>query len=147
MSSSVLAGLPTLNVSSPVPPLSVVRVPAAVAWKTYEMRCSSLVPSPDAEQAPSPRTLAMSRIECHYAINGAFLKPGELLAAAPRFRAVPGYIVHGRYDMLCPAESAVVLSRAWPEAKLTIVPDAGHAATEPGIRAALLAAMDDLGRV
>jgi proline iminopeptidase len=69
-----------------------------------------------------------------------FLRPNELVDAVPRFRHVPAVIVHGRYDMLCPVEGALELANAWPEAQLVIVPDAGHAATEPGIRRQLVAA-------
>ena len=71
-----------------------------------------------------------------------FLRDNELLDAVPRFRHVPGVIVHGRYDMLCPVEGALQLAAAWPEAQLVIAADAGHAATEPGIRRALVAATD-----
>ena len=60
----------------------------------------------------------------------------------PRFRHVPGVIVHGRYDTLCPVEAAVALAAAWPEAQLSIVPDAGHSALEPGTRRQLVAATD-----
>ena len=71
-----------------------------------------------------------------------FLRENELLDAVPRFRHVPAVMVHGRYDMLCPVEGALALAAVWPEAALHIVPDAGHAATEPGIRRQLVAATD-----
>jgi proline iminopeptidase len=125
-----------------VDPDPAVHMPAAANWKTYESRIAALIPKPGAEKPETPRTLAMSRIEAHYMRNGVFLPEGHLLDAVPRFRHVPGVIVHGRYDVICPAEGAVTLARAWPEAAFTMVPDAGHSAMEPGIRAALVAATD-----
>ena len=131
-----------------VDPDPAVHMPAAANWKTYESRIASLIPKPGSEKPQSPRTLAMSRIEAHYMRNNVFLPEGAILDSVPRFRHVPGVIVHGRYDVICPAEGAIALSRAWPEADLTIVPDAGHSALEPGTRKALIAATDrfaDLG--
>ena len=124
-------------------PDPAVNMPAAVVWKTYETRCATLLPRDEPEKPATPRTLAMARIECHYMANACFLEPGALLAAVPRLRAVPGFIVHGRYDMICPVEGALALAQAWPEARVAIVPDAGHAATEPGTARALVAAMRD----
>ena len=72
------------------------------------------------------------------------ITPDELVRAVPRFRRVPGFIVHGRYDIICPVEGALALAQAWPEARLEIVPDAGHAATEPGTRRALIGFMAGL---
>ena len=119
-----------------------VHMPAAANWKTYESRIAALIPKAGAEKSQSPRTLAMSRIEAHYMRNSVFLDEGALIKAVPRFRHVPAIIVHGRYDVICPAEGAVALHRAWPEADFVMVPDAGHSAMEPGIRAALVAATD-----
>ncbi len=119
-----------------------IHMPAAANWKTYESRIAALIPKAGAEKSQSPRTLAMSRIEAHYMRNNVFLPEGALIDAVPRFRHVPGVIVHGRYDVICPAEGAVALHRAWPEAEMTMVPDAGHSAMEPGIRKALVAATD-----
>jgi len=84
--------------------------------------------------------LSMPRLEAHYMQHRCFMRENELIDAVPRFRHVPAVIVHGRYDMLCPVEGALALAAAWPEAILNIVPDAGHAATEPGIRRQLVAA-------
>ena len=119
-----------------------VHMPAAVAWATYEMRCETLLPRADALEPASCGTLAMARIEAHYLRHFSFLKEGELLAAVPRFRHVPGVIVHGRYDMLCPIDGAFALAEAWPEAVFSIAPDAGHSALEPGITRRLVAATD-----
>ena len=72
--------------------------------------------------------------------HGAFLQPDELVESVPRFRHVPGVIIHGRYDMLCPLQGATELASEWPEAVLEIAPDAGHSALEPNIAHRLVAA-------
>ena len=125
-----------------IDPDPAVHMPAAANWKTYESRIAALIPKSGSEKPQSPHTLAMSRIESHYMRNNVFLPENALLISVPRFRHVPGVIVHGRYDVICPAEGAIALSRAWPEAALTVVPDAGHSAMEQGIRKALVAATD-----
>ena len=84
----------------------------------------------------------MARIEAHYRVNRGFLAPGELLAGMAALAKHPAVIVQGRYDMVCPICTADDLARAWPEAEYVIVPDAGHSALEPGVRAALLKATD-----
>ena len=77
--------------------------------------------------------LAVARIECHYFVNRGFLRSeSQLLDDVPRIRHIPATIVQGRYDIVCPATSAWDLHRAWPEADLRMVPDAGHSAFEPG---------------
>ena len=92
-----------------------------------------------------PRALAFSRIEAHYFIHQGFLREdGQLLHDAHRIAHIPGAIVQGRYDMVTPPVSAFDLKAAWPRARLTVVPDAGHAVSEPGIMSALLDAVDDL---
>lgn len=117
-----------------------IHQPAATAWDRYETRCSRLLPA--APTASGSSRLALGRLEAHYMTHGAFLQPNELVEAVPRFRHVPGVIIHGRYDMLCPLEGALELASAWPEAVLEIVPDAGHSALEPGITQRLVAATD-----
>ncbi|HKZ73436.1 MAG TPA: prolyl aminopeptidase [Steroidobacteraceae bacterium] len=123
-------------------PDPAVHVPAAVAWERYETSCERLLPPDEDASKPRANVLSMPRIEACYMRHGAFLGENELADAVPRFRHVPAIMVHGRYDMLCPVEGAVVLADAWPEAMLTIVPDAGHSAFEPGTRRALVAATD-----
>ena len=82
---------------------------------------------------------AFARIEAHYFVNRGFMKPDDqLLRDVRKIRRIPGVIVQGRYDVVCPIRSAWDLHRAWPEARLVIVPDAGHSMTEPGIRSALI---------
>tara|TARA_R110002072_G_scaffold94936_1_gene209415 strand:- start:576 stop:1478 length:903 start_codon:yes stop_codon:yes gene_type:complete len=123
-----------------------VHLPAARAWATYEARCSTLRPNPDAVASMSDAQgmLALARIEAHYLSQGAFLAPDQLFEGIERIRHLPATIVQGRYDMVCPIETAERLARAWPEAEFTIVPDAGHSALEPGTRAALLRAVEGL---
>ncbi len=127
-------------------PDPAVHLPAARAWATYEARCSTLRPNPNAVAAMSDAQamLALARIEAHYLAHGAFLAPGQLFEGIDRIRHLPGTIVQGRYDMVCPIETAERLARAWPEVEYTIVPDAGHSALEPGTRAALLRAVEGL---
>jgi proline iminopeptidase len=118
--------------------------PAARAWSIYEGSCSTLLPSFEAVSAfaQDRAAIGLARIEAHYFAHNLFLPPGGLLAHMDPLRNIPGEIVQGRYDMICPAQSAFDLAAAWPMARLTLVPDAGHSALEPGVRAALIAALD-----
>ena len=118
-----------------------VHMPAAQVWCGYEESCSRLLAEPG-EARPSPSALAMARIEAHYMINDGFLAPNQLLQGMKRLHGLPATVVQGRYDMVCPPASASDLVQAWPGATLQIIPDAGHSAMEPGIRAALVAATD-----
>jgi proline iminopeptidase len=86
--------------------------------------------------------LALARIEAHYFVNNLFLEDDEVLRNARTFRRIPAILVQGRYDMVCPIVTADALARVWPESKYVIVPDAGHSAMEPGIRAALVRATE-----
>ena len=86
--------------------------------------------------------LGLSRIEAHYFKHGIFLEEGELLRGVAAIRNIPATIVQGRFDIVCPIETADALHRAWPEADYLVVPDAGHSAMEPGIRRALVAATE-----
>jgi proline iminopeptidase len=87
---------------------------------------------------------AMARIEVHYFRNNRYEPDDLLLRRIDRIRHLPGTIVQGRYDLLCPPTSAVELHAAWPLSRLVMIEDAGHSATEPGIRSALVTAMDEL---
>ena len=122
----------------------LARLAAAKAWSIWEGRSASLLPNESiVSHLGSPHTaLSMARIECHYFVNRAFLEPDQLLREMPRIAHIPGLIVHGRYDLICPLENAWELHRTWPGSELKIIPDAGHAASEPGIRAALVEASD-----
>jgi len=125
-------------------PDPAVHLPAARAWSVYEGACSTLLPSPDTLSYFSGDhvALGLARIEAHYFRHRAFLADNPLLAHVERLRTIPGVIVQGRYDLICPMISADELHRAWPEAAYVIVGDAGHSAWEPGIRAQLVAATE-----
>lgn len=109
---------------------------AAKQWWGWESALSHLRPVRD--RTPATRVEDLARLETHYFSHDGFVRSADLLAAARRIPAtVPVWIVHGRYDMVCPVSSAIALHQAIPHSRLTIVPDAGHAASEPGIAAAL----------
>lgn len=129
-----------------VDPDPAVHLPAARRWSLYEGACSTLLPNPAlvADFASDRVALGLARIEAHYFVNRLFLPEGDLLANIGRVRGIPGIIVQGRYDAVCPPVTADDLHRAWPEAALRVIADAGHSAFEPGIRGALVAAMDRL---
>ena len=125
-------------------PDPLVHGPAARSWSVYEGSCSTLLPSFEAVSAfaQDRSALGLARIEAHYFVNDLFLPDGGLLSHMDKLRDIPGEIVQGRYDMICPAQSAFELRAAWPGARLTMVPDAGHSALEPGVRTALIAALE-----
>jgi proline iminopeptidase len=126
-------------------PDRAVRLEAARAWSIWEGTTLSLLQDEGRVSAfgAAEYALAFARIECHYFINkGFFDRDDQLLADAHRLRHIPGVIVHGRYDVVTPFRSAWDLHRAWPEADLRIVPDSGHAMTEPGITHELVAAAE-----
>ncbi len=121
-----------------------IRVRAYAAWSQYESSCSTLLPNPDVQSNPDDgkRAASISRLEAHYFKNNLFKPETQLIDNIARIRHIPGVIVHGRYDMVCPVANAFKLHKAWPEADFIIVPNAGHAALEPGIRSALIEATD-----
>jgi proline iminopeptidase len=121
------------------------RLAAARTWSVWEGSTSRLFPDPEliAHTGEDRFALAFARIECHYFVNRGFLETdGWLLQQAGLLGKIPGVIVQGRYDVVCPAESAWALHRAWPQADLRIVRDAGHSASEPGIVHELITATD-----
>ncbi len=122
---------------------------AALAWSRYEGACSTLLPSQDTVLNFSELDFAerLARIEAHYFVHRLFVPPAGLLAGVEGIRHIPAVIVQGRYDMVCPIVTAYRLSRAWPEATYDVVPDAGHAALEPGIRRALINATERFKRL
>ena len=118
---------------------------AALAWSVWEGATSHLFESQQTvSRFGSDRfALALARIEAHYFVNHGFLETSDqLLRDASRLAAIPGVIVQGRYDVVCPMVSAWDLHRAWPEADFRLVPDAGHSAFEPGITHELILATD-----
>lgn len=118
----------------------IVRMGAAKAWSIWEGSAATLMPDRQVVNHFSDPHIALSiaRIECHYFHHKSFLKPNQLLDNMSKISHIPGYIVHGRYDMICPIEQAVLLNRHWSESRLRIIDNAGHAATEPGISSALV---------
>jgi proline iminopeptidase len=125
-------------------PDPAVHGPAAVAWATWEASTITLLPQPDVVSAfADPHyAIAFARIENHYFVHHGFFEDGQLIRDAGRLSAIPGVIVQGRYDTCTPPVAAWDLHRAWPEADLQIIPDAGHAFDEPGILSALIEATD-----
>lgn len=122
-----------------------VRLEAARAWSVWEGATSSLLPNPQREDqfGSAEFALALARIEAHYFVNrGFFAHENQLLDDVARIRSIPGVIVQGRYDVVCPMDSAWELHGRWPEADFRVVLDAGHSAYEPGITAELVAATD-----
>lgn len=117
-------------------PDRAVQLQAARAWSVWEGTTLSLLHDRDRVEkfAADDYALAFARIECHYFMNGGFFsRDDQLLADAEKLHAIPGVIVHGRYDVVTPLKAAWDLAGAWPQAELRIVPDSGHAMTEPGI--------------
>lgn len=129
-------------------PDPAVHQPAGVAWSTWEAATITLVEDPELLAAfAEPRyAVAFARIENHYFRHGGWFAEGQLLARADRLRDIPGVIVQGRYDVATPAVTAYELHQAWPTSELVLVPDAGHAFSELGITAALVAATDRFAR-
>ena len=122
---------------------AATQVAAARAWSAWEGRTLSLLPDSERVRLFSEDhyALAFARIESHYFINrGFFDADDQLIRNAGRLRNTPGVIVHGRYDVVTPVKIAFDLARAWPQANLRVVPDSGHAMTEPGIVHELIAA-------
>lgn len=106
------------------------RQEAARAWSIWESSALRLLPDQELidEFSEPEKAVALARIECHYFTNNCFFETDNyLLEHVDRIRHIPAVIVHGRYDIICPLMSAWELHRAWPEATLNIIPDAGHA--------------------
>ena len=122
-----------------------VHMPAARCWSVYEGSCSTLLPNPAlvADFATDRVALGLARIEAHYFVNDIFLPEDFLIENTPRLKSIPGVIVQGRYDIVCPTISADDLHHAWPQAQYHVVADAGHSAFEPGIRSRLVAATQE----
>jgi len=120
-----------------------VQLEAARAWSLWEGETITLLPNPNAASfGEDDYALAFARIENHFFTHGAWLEEGQLLRDAHKLRDIPGLIVHGRYDMPCPAKYAWLLSKAWPDAEFYLIEGAGHAYNEPGILDRLIYATD-----
>ena len=125
-----------------------VRQEAAQAWSLWEGETITLLPDQNYSDqfGDGHYALAFARIENHYFVNEGFLEEGQLIRDAHKLRNIPAVIIQGRYDVATPAKTAWDLHKAWPEAKFIMVPDAGHAATEPGIAHHLVEATDAFAR-
>jgi proline iminopeptidase len=122
-----------------------VRLAAARAWAIWEGGTSYLrIPADYADTHGNPEfALAFARIENHYFVNGGFFEvEDQLLRDAHRIAGIPGVIVHGRYDVVCPVQNAFDLHAAWPKAELLVSPTAGHSAFEAENASALVEATD-----
>lgn len=126
----------------------IQQMSAAKAWALWEGRCATLRPSQEVvDSFTEPhRALSLACIEAHYFVNHAFLEKDQILRNAAQLAGIPGIIVHGRYDMICPLDNALALHQAWPDSQLQIIRDAGHASRELGIVDALIHATDDLAK-
>lgn len=125
-----------------------VQLEAAKLWSVWEGSTLSLIPDPARVAAfGDPHyAIAFARIECHYFVNkGFFETDDQLIANAGRLKDIPGVIIHGRYDMCTPVFIAFDLHEKWPEADMKVIPDAGHAMTEPGIIHEIILATERFG--
>lgn len=109
-----------------------IQLEAARAWSIWEGSTSNLVSKASVmDHFSDPHTaLSLARIECHYFFNNSFMRSNQLLENAHKLHSLPGVIVHGRYDVVCPVEQAFELKQVWPTSELHITPNSGHSATE-----------------
>ncbi|WP_390911706.1 prolyl aminopeptidase [Pseudosulfitobacter sp. SM2401] len=115
----------------------------AKAWSSWENALASIQSNGHGGEAPGDYARAFARLENHYFTNAGFLEfDGQILAHMDRIAHIPGTIVQGRYDMICPPESAYSIAQVWPNCDLKMVRNAGHALSEPGISAELVRTMD-----
>ncbi len=126
----------------------LARMAAAKAWSRWEGRAATLRGRKEViDHYTYPyNALSLARIECHYFVNNSFLAPNQILDEVGKLDGIPGEIIHGRYDMICPVENAWALHRAWPGSELHIISDAGHSATEKGIVDALVRATNRIAK-
>lgn len=127
----------------------LAKMSAAKAWCLWEARCSTLRPNHDIEanMISTHGAIAMSHIENHFFRNDSFLKNYNILDNMASIEDIPGIIVHGRYDIICPLDNAQAVHQRWPVSELLIVRDAGHSAFEAGITDALIKATDEIANV
>lgn len=124
----------------------IARMQAAKAWSLWEARTATLRPHKALlDHFSNPHTaLSLATLEAHYFVNNGFLEDNQLLRDADKLNDIPCYIIHGRYDMICPVEQAYALHKALPLSELFIVQGSGHAASEKGITAALIEASNKI---
>jgi proline iminopeptidase len=118
---------------------------AARRWAAFESAAMAVGETASASTpTQDPQLLARARVQLHYLAHGCFLQPGQLLRGLPAMAHLPGILVQGRRDLVCPPVTAYTLARAWPRAQLRIVEEAGHSALHPAMTAALMQATDDV---
>lgn len=120
----------------------------AIKWAEWEGSFISLQPMPEfSNKFIEPHTaISLARIEAHYFANQCFLIDNQILAGSKALKQIPGIIVHGRYDIVCPLDNAFQLNKVWKNSELDIVMNAGHAPYEPGIISALIKATNKVGK-
>lgn len=126
----------------------IAQMHAAKAWSIWEGRTATLKTNKNVIDhfGNAHTALSLARIECHYFMHDSFLEENQILNNANKLQNIPGVIVQGRYDLICPMESAWELHQAWPNAELKIIADAGHSATEPGTVDALINSTDAMAK-
>lgn len=124
----------------------LAKMGAAKAWGYWEAKVATLEPNKDlVDQLSNPHiAVGMAMISAHYFVNRCFLQENQLLQNAHQLKGIPGIIVHGRYDMLCPVENALSLTEHWQDAELHTIRDAGHSASESGIVDGLVRATKEM---
>jgi len=124
----------------------IERLHAAKLWSVWEGKISTLKTSPDAQShcSEAHRALSLARIECHYFVNNCFIDEGYILENIAKIADIPGYIIHGRYDVVCKIENAFTLQQHWPNSALQVIPAAGHSGMEPATADALCRDSDEM---
>jgi len=126
----------------------IAQLNAAKHWSSWEARCATLRPNTSMLDSFSDArfALALARIEAHYFSHNAFIEEDKILQNMHCLEDIPGVIVHGRYDVVCPLDNAIALQERWPAAELHIIRDAGHSSKELSILDALIRATDDMAK-
>jgi len=121
-----------------------VSIPAAIAWNTFESSIMALIPKTPSGEVDGKVELARARVQIHYIEQQCFVGTRDLIGEAKsKLQNIPTIIVQGRYDMVCPPQTAWELANVLPKAKFVMVPDAGHSAMETGITSALISATEE----
>ncbi len=126
----------------------IQQMTAAKAWSLWEGRTATLRPCQEVIDSftETHRAMSLARIEAHYFVNNAFLTEDQILRNAYMLAGIPGVIVHGRYDAICPLDNAYAMHKAWPESELHIIREAGHSSREAGIVDALIRATNEMAK-
>ena len=124
------------------------RMAAAKAWSAWEGNCATLRPNQSVmgHFTDGHTALSLAKMEVHYFLNKGFIEENQILNNMDKIKDIPGFIVHGRYDMICPMDQAIELHQNWLNSELSIIRDAGHSSMEPGTVNALIKATDEMAR-